>query len=89
MRAFKVGVMYLSQESNDFMGLKAICYIFEGCALKLSHPSVCSVFQESATYPYYDTTSGGEGKHFLPFQGGGKEGDGDLSCALCAMRFFD
>jgi len=36
-------------------------FYFEGCALKLSHLSGCSVFQEFVTYPYYDTVPRGRG----------------------------
>jgi len=49
-------------EAKCFHGIEAFEVSFLKVSdLKLFHPSACSVFRTSATFPYYDTLSWGRG----------------------------
>jgi hypothetical protein len=50
-------------EAQCLQGVGAFeVHLLKVFALKLSHPSACSVFRTSATFPYYDTVSAGSGE---------------------------
>jgi len=56
-------------EAQCFQGVGAFeVHLLKVSALKLSHPSACSVFQNFSHFPYYDTVSWGEGKGEGKFQ---------------------
>jgi len=53
-------------ESEYFHGVGAFkVHLLKVSALKLSHPSVCSVFQNFSRFPYCDTVSEGRGMGVL------------------------